>query len=66
MEMHLVFHISLLKLAPNSTLQVLDTNIIIKNIDIEYNIEEILNSKYIKHKLHYLVKWLDYPNMENS
>ena len=66
MEMHLVFHISLLKLASNSTLQVLDTNIIVKNIDIEYNVEEILDSKYIRHKLHYLVKWLDCPNAENS
>ena len=66
MEMHLVFHISLLKLAPNSALQVLNTNIIIKNIDIEYNVEEILDSKYVRHKLHYLVKWLDYLNTENS
>jgi len=64
--MHLVFHISLLELASNSTLQVLDTNIIIKNIDIEYNVEEIQDSKYVRHKLHYLVKWLDCPNVENS
>ena len=64
--MHLVFHISLLKLAPNNALQVLDTNIIIKNIDIEYNVEEILDSKYVRHKLRYLVKWLDCPNVENS
>ena len=66
MEMHLVFHISLLELAPNSTLQVLDTNIIVKNMDIEYNVEEILDSKYIRHKLRYLVKWLDCLNVENS
>ena len=64
--MHLVFYISLLELAPNSTLQVLDTNIIVKNIDIKYNIKEILDSKYVKHKLHYLVKWLDCLNIENS
>ena len=66
MEMHLVFHISLLKPAPNSALQVLDTNIIVKNTDTEYNVEEILDSKYVRHKLHYLVKWLDCPNVENS
>ena len=66
MEMHLVFHISLLELAPNSALQVLDTNIIVKNTDTEYNVEEILDSKYVRHKLRYLVKWLDCPNVENS
>jgi hypothetical protein len=43
-----------------------DTNIIVKNTDIEYDVEEILDSKYIRYTLHYLVKWLDYPNIENS
>ena len=61
-----MFHISLLELALDSALRVPNTNIIIKNTDIEYNVEEILDSKHIRNRLHYLVKWLDYPNIENS
>jgi hypothetical protein len=66
MEMHSVFHISLLEPAPNSALRVLDTDIVVKSMDTEYDVEEILDSKYVRHTLHYLVKWLDCPDAENS
>ena len=66
MEMHLVFHISLLELTLDSVLKIPNTNIIVKNTDMEYDVEEILDSKHVRNKLHYLVKWLDYPNIENS
>jgi hypothetical protein len=32
----------------------------------EYEVEEILDSKYIQGNLHYYVKWKGYPNSENS
>jgi hypothetical protein len=66
MEMHLVFHISLLEPAPNGAPRVPDTDIIVKNTDTEYDVEKILDSKYVRHTLHYLVKWLDCPDAENS
>ena len=66
MQMHLVFHISLLEPALDDAPRVLNTDIIVKNTDMEYNVEEILDSKYIRHTLHYLVKWLDYLEAENS
>ena len=66
MEIHLVFHISLLELALDGALRVPNTNIIVKNTDMEYDVGEILDSKHVRNKLHYLVKWLDYPDTENS
>ena len=66
MQMHLVFHISLLKLAPNSAPRTPNTDIVVKNMDMEYDVKEILDSKYVRHTLHYLVKWLDYLEVENS
>jgi hypothetical protein len=32
----------------------------------EYEVEEILDSKYIRGNLHYYVRWKGYPNSENS
>ena len=64
--MHLVFHILLLEPALDGAPRVPNTNIIVKNIDMEYNVEEILDSKHVRNKLHYLVKWLDCPDTENS
>jgi len=66
MEMHPVFHISLLEPAPENTPQVPNTDIIVKNTDTEYDVERILDSKHVRGKLHYLVKWLDCPDAENS
>jgi hypothetical protein len=32
----------------------------------EYEVEEVLDSKYIRGSLHYYVRWKGYPNSENS
>ena len=66
MQIHPVFHISLLELALDSAPRVLNTDIIVKNTDMEYNVEGILDSKYVRHTLHYLVKWLKCLEAENS
>jgi hypothetical protein len=56
MKIHLVFYISLLEKAPKGTLTVPTMLTEINNLETLYNIKEILDSKYVKHKLHYLVK----------
>ena len=34
--------------------------------DVHYEVETILDAKKKRGKLHFLVKWLNYPNHENS
>jgi hypothetical protein len=63
MKIHLIFYILLLELALNSALENLLEQI--EGLDKPYNVEEILNSKYVKYILYYLIKWLGYPTSKN-
>ena len=64
---HSVFHISLLKSAPDTILileQVPD-NYLMEQEDW-YKVESILKHKDINKQKHYLVKWKNYPDSENT
>jgi RNase H-like domain found in reverse transcriptase/Reverse transcriptase (RNA-dependent DNA polymerase)/Integrase zinc binding domain/Chromo (CHRromatin Organisation MOdifier) domain/Aspartyl protease len=66
MRIHPVFHISLLEPAPEGTPDTPVTTTEINSPNEEYDVEEILDSKYVRQKLHYLVRWSGYPDSENS
>lgn len=66
MEIHPVFHISLLEPAPPGAPNTPTMPTEIKDRDEPYDVGKVLDSKYVRHKLHYLIKWLDYPDTENS
>ena len=66
-QKHSVFYIFLLKSALTEVLilmQVSD-NYLMKQEEW-YKVEQILKHKNINHKWHYLVKWKEYPNSENT
>jgi hypothetical protein len=56
MNIHLVFYISLLELVPPGVPNTLYTEIEPVNPNTEYEVEEILDQKYIRGNLHYLIK----------
>lgn len=60
-----VFYISLLKLVLLEISNILFIEIESINSNVIYNIETILDYKYIKNKIKYLIKWLDYLYLEN-
>jgi hypothetical protein len=60
-----IFHISLLELVLLGVPNVLYTEIEPVNPNAEYEVEEILDQKYIRGNLHYLIKWEGYPHSEN-
>jgi hypothetical protein len=66
MNIHPVFHISLLELVLLGVLLVLVTEIEPVNPNTEYKIEEILDHKQIRNRIKYLVKWTDYLYSENT
>jgi hypothetical protein len=55
-NIHLVFHISLLELVPLGVLLVPITEIELINLNTEYKIEEILDHKQIRNYIKYLIK----------
>jgi hypothetical protein len=61
----LVFHISLLELAPLGAPLAPITEIEPVNPNAEYKVEKILDYKLVRGKLRYLIKWKDYPQSEN-
>ena len=68
-KIHPVFHVSLLDLytendIPDRT-QSSSSPVIIKN-QIEYEVEDILDSKFLRKCLFYLIKWKGYPISDNS
>ena len=69
MKIHPVFHISLLERFIDSDIlgriQLISPSVIIKN-QIEYEMEDILDSKILRKRLFYLVKWKNYPISDNS
>ncbi len=68
-KIHPIFHVSLLDLyiendIPGRT-QSTPPPIVIKN-QIKYEVEDILDSKFLHKHLFYLVKWKGYPISDNS
>lgn len=62
-KVHPVFHCSLLKLVTNPH----DSNTYLGPVSgTHYEVEEILDSKYHKGNLNYLVKWKGYPDTDAS
>jgi hypothetical protein len=66
MNIHPVFHISLLELILLGVLLVPVTEIELVNPNTEYKIEEILDHKLVRNYIKYLVKWTDYLYSENT
>ncbi|RAL65789.1 hypothetical protein DID88_005454 [Monilinia fructigena] len=66
MNIHPVFHISLLEPAPPGAPNAPFTEIEPVNPNAIYDVETILDCKYVRGKIKYLIKWLDYPHSENT
>jgi transposase InsO family protein len=66
MNIHPVFHISLLEKAPEGAPPAPITEIQPVNPNAEYEVEELLDCQYRNGKPKYLVKWLGYPQSENT
>jgi len=66
MNIHPVFHISLLEPAPPGAPNAPFTEIEPVNPNAIYDVETILDCKYVRNKVKYLIKWLDYPHSENT
>jgi len=69
MKVHPVFHVSLLEpyvpsTIPNRTRP--PPPPVIVDSQVEYEVEEILDSKYIRKSLYYLVKWKGYDPCDNT
>jgi hypothetical protein len=65
-NIHPVFHISLLEPVLLGVLPVLVTEIELVNPNIKYEVEEILDYKQVRNYIKYLVKWTDYLYSENT
>ena len=69
MKIHPVFHVSLLERFIESDIpgriQPTPPPVIIKN-QVEYEVEDILDSKILRKRLFYLIKWKGYPISDNS
>ena len=67
MRIHLIFHVSLLKSAPAniSVLQQVSDNYLMKQEEW-YEVQKILAHKEINSEWHYLVKWKNYSDSENT
>jgi len=66
MNIYSVFHILLLEPAPSGALEAPVTKIDPVNLNAEYEVETILDCQYIRKKVKYLIKWKDYPHLENT
>jgi transposase InsO family protein len=69
MHIHPVFHVSLLEpYQPNilpGRMPPPPAPVIVNN-DLEYEVNEILDSKFLRRRLYYLVDWVGYPPSERS
>src|SRR5262245_1789076 len=69
MKIHPVFHVSLLERYSESNIpgrvQPLPPAVVIDN-EVEYEVEEVLDSKVMRSRLFYLVSWKGYPVSDNS
>jgi hypothetical protein len=66
MNIHPTFHVSLLEVAPPGAPPAPVTEIEPVNPEAEYEVEELLDSKWVGHTVKYLVKWVGYPQSENT
>ena len=69
MHIHPVFHVSLLEPHKSSTIPGRSSPLpppIIVDSEEEFEVEEVLDSKFMRKRLFYLVKWKGYPVSENS
>jgi Chromo (CHRromatin Organisation MOdifier) domain len=66
MNIHPIFHISLLEPAPPGAPDAPQTEIEPVNPNAEYDVETILDCKYIRGKVKYLIKWIGYSHTENT
>jgi hypothetical protein len=67
--LHDVFHVSLLEPYQASTIPGRDPEPpppVVINGNEEYEVDEVLDSRFIRRKLHYLVSWKNYPISEAS
>jgi hypothetical protein len=55
-NIYLIFYISFLELVLSEVSNILYTEIELVNLNTEYKVEEILDQKYIRGKLYYLIK----------
>ena len=65
MRIHPVFHISLLEPAPKKAKQIMPTELL-PDENGEYEVETILDCKWVRGRRQYLIKWKGYPNTENT
>jgi len=69
MHVHPVFHVSLLEPHKPSTItgrSLPPPPPVVINAEKEFEVEEVLDSKFTRNRLFYLVKWKGYPVSENS
>ena len=70
MKLHPIFHVSLLETYHENTfpdrVQPPPPPVIVDDDTLEYEVEEILDSKIFRRRLRYLVRWKGYPDSDNS
>jgi hypothetical protein len=66
MEIHPVFHVSLLEPAPPGAPAAPVTEVQRLDPQKEYEVETVLDCQYIRGKIKYLIKWEGYPQSENT
>ena len=66
MKIHNVFHVFLLEPGRSRDGTEMAPPPVIINDKEEYEVEEILDSRYHYEKIQYLVKWLGYPPSDNQ
>jgi Chromo (CHRromatin Organisation MOdifier) domain len=65
MKIHPVFHVSLLELYRPGRAQEQPPPPVVVNDEPEYEVEDILDSKLVRRRLFYLVKWKGYSDIDN-
>jgi len=66
MNIHPVFHVSLLELAPPGAPKAPTTEIEPVNPEEEYEVEQVLDCRLVRGKTKYLVRWKGYSQSEDS
>jgi hypothetical protein len=70
-KIHPVFHVSLLEphtssTIPHRTQPPPPPVVVVDSSELEYEVEDILDSKYLRNRLFYLIKWKGYDPSDNS
>ena len=66
MQIHPVFHVSLLEPAPPGSPPAPKTEVQQLDPQKEYEVESILDCQYFRNQIKYLIKWEGYPHSENT